>query len=66
MEAVGAFDAVEWKLCEAVTMTSVEDVLVDAEANRSRLCDIAEDECDAEAELVRVKNGLGIPSVSKA
>ena len=59
LEAVG--------LCEAVAMASVEDVLVDAEANRSRLCDIgAEDESDAEAEMVRVKNGLAIPSVPKA
>ena len=73
MEAVGAFEAVKRMLFEAVAMSSVEVVLVDAvadvdaEANGSRLCEIvAEDECDADEEMVRVKNGLGIPSVSKA
>ena len=77
LEAVGPFEAVERMLCEAVGMASVEDLLVDAvgdvdavaevDADRSRLCDtVSEGECDAEEELVRVKNGLGIPSVSKA
>ena len=42
------------------------DAVAEVDADRSRLCDIvAEDECNAEAELVRVKNGMGIPSVSK-
>ena len=77
METVGAFEAVKRVLLEAVAMSSVEVVLVDAvgdvdavadvDADASGLCDIvAGDECDAEEEMVRVKNGLGIPSVSKA
>ena len=64
-EAFGLCDGVEGRRleavgpCEAVAMASETDV----DADRRILCDIVEGaECDAESEMVRVKNGLGIPS----
>ena len=77
MEAVGLYEAVAMESEEVVVVDVVTDVdaeayvdavaEVDADRSTCRLWDIvAEDENDAESEMVRVKNGLGIPSVPKA